>query len=179
MRGLLPPYHAGAADCRPDRFLLSVGSCTSSLAYLNASSLLLPFSVSRYKGFPESYSLCTSLSHVSPIFAVTFLPVLTCPESVGHAHLRTSAVESGCMDKSGPTTGCEPKKPDKITVDYHRNNEEERLSWRDPPEPSDFCCFLSKHMSGRNVVHTNDHLLCCPWNFHLRQSQNGAAISSR
>ena len=30
MSGWLPPCHEGAADCRPDRFLLSVSSCTSS-----------------------------------------------------------------------------------------------------------------------------------------------------
>ena len=56
MSGWLPPCPEGAADCRPDRFLLSVSSCTSSLAHLHASSLLQPFSVSRYNGFPESYS---------------------------------------------------------------------------------------------------------------------------
>ena len=30
LSGWLPPCHEGAADCRPDRFLLSVSSCTSS-----------------------------------------------------------------------------------------------------------------------------------------------------
>ena len=39
-------------DCRPDRFLLSVSSCTSSLAHLHASSLLrLFFSIEIKKGF--------------------------------------------------------------------------------------------------------------------------------
>ena len=54
MSGWLPPCHEGAADCRPDRFLLSVSSCPSSVAHLHASSLLQRFSVSRSKGFPES-----------------------------------------------------------------------------------------------------------------------------
>ena len=52
MSGWLPPCHEGAADCRPDRFLLSVSSCTSSLAHLHASSLLrLFFSIEIKKGF--------------------------------------------------------------------------------------------------------------------------------
>ena len=57
--GWLLPCHEGAADCRPERFLLSVSSCTSSLAHLHASSLLqFFFSESRYKWFPASYSFC-------------------------------------------------------------------------------------------------------------------------
>ena len=47
--GWLPPCHKGAADCRPDRFLLSGSSCTSSLAHMHASSLLQPVSVSTLK----------------------------------------------------------------------------------------------------------------------------------
>ena len=43
MSGWLPPCHEGAADCRPDRFLLSVCSCASSLAHLRASTPLQPF----------------------------------------------------------------------------------------------------------------------------------------
>ena len=54
-------------------------------------------------------SVSPSMSHVSPIFAVsvrrisiafpvhTVLAELTCPESAGHAHHHTSAVESGYM----------------------------------------------------------------------------------
>ena len=50
--GWLPPCHEGAAVCRPDRFLLSVSSFTSSLAHLHASSLLqLFFSIEIQHGF--------------------------------------------------------------------------------------------------------------------------------
>ena len=45
MSGWLPLCHEGAADCRLDRFLLSVSSCTSSLAHLHAPSLLQPVSM--------------------------------------------------------------------------------------------------------------------------------------
>ena len=38
MSGWVPPCHEGAADCRLDRFLLSVSSCTSSLAHLHADA---------------------------------------------------------------------------------------------------------------------------------------------
>ena len=55
----LPPCHEGATDFRPDRFLLSVSSCTSSLANLHASSLLQPFQCRDKKGFLESDSFCT------------------------------------------------------------------------------------------------------------------------
>ena len=43
------------------------------------------------------------------------LAVLTCPQSAGRAHLRTSAVEFGYLAKSTLDTGYEPKKFDKIT----------------------------------------------------------------
>ena len=72
-------------------------------------------------------SVSPSLSHVSPIFAVSVrrislaFPVRTvlaeraCPECEGHAHLRTSAVESGYMAKTVLNTGYEPKEFDKTT----------------------------------------------------------------
>ena len=43
MCGWLPPYHEGAADCRPDRHLVSVCLCKSSSARLHSSSLSHPF----------------------------------------------------------------------------------------------------------------------------------------
>ena len=49
MSGWLPPFHEGAADCRPDRFLLFVSSCTSSLAHLHAYSLVQPFFIIEIK----------------------------------------------------------------------------------------------------------------------------------
>ena len=72
-------------------------------------------------------SVSPSLSHVSPIFAVsvrrislafpvrTVLADLTCPESARDAHLSTSAVESGYLAKSVLDTGYEPKEFDKTT----------------------------------------------------------------
>ena len=60
------PCHEGAADCRPDRFLLSVSSCTSSLSHPHASSLLQPlfFSIEIKKRCPESHSFCTCCTHI-------------------------------------------------------------------------------------------------------------------
>ena len=68
-------------------------------------------------------------SHVSPILAVPWrslrdhswlwrphvLAVLTCPESAGHAHFRTSSEKFGYLAKSALDTGYEPKKFVKIT----------------------------------------------------------------
>ena len=74
-------------------------------------------------------SVSPSLSHVSPVSTVSVrrlsldFPVrtgdadLTCPESAGNAHLRTSAVGFGYLAKSTHHTGYEPKEFDKITVD--------------------------------------------------------------
>ena len=79
--------------------------------------------------------LCTCVtsrlfqSHVSPILVVPWwslrdhswlwrphvLAVLTCPESAGHAHPRTSSEEFGYLAKSALSTGYEPKNFDKIT----------------------------------------------------------------
>ena len=61
-------------------------------------------------------SISPSLSHVSPIFAVSvrrifldfdvyILAGVTCPKSAGHAHLRTSAVESGYLADPTYSTG--------------------------------------------------------------------------
>ena len=68
-------------------------------------------------------------SHVSPILAVPWrslrdhswlwrpnvLAVLTCLESAGHAHFRTSSEKFGYLAKSALDTGYEPKKFVKIT----------------------------------------------------------------
>ena len=63
---------------------------------------------------PSLLSLCdVSLSLDFPVGTV--LAELTCPESAGHAHLRTSSEKLGYLAKSALNTGYEPKKFDKST----------------------------------------------------------------
>ena len=66
---------------------------------------------------PHSFftHLCCSLTSTSASLSPHVLTVLTCPESAGHAQLRTCIAKFGYRVKSDANTGYEPKKFDKIT----------------------------------------------------------------
>ena len=100
MCGWLPPCHEGAADCRPDHFLFSVSSCTSSLAHLHSSSLLQPFRYQDQKGFQSHiHSACSQFLMSISASVLKFFHVVNSDKITHAVHTCTVAFSTHSPDQ--------------------------------------------------------------------------------